>query len=145
MAVQASFEAVFAGCGAVDWVHSTGDEHENPDSRDHVPHTVDLPCHRERQHMAARRRSWSPAPAPDAPREAAVHIEMYLSSTFRVLVNGNVVSPGGKRDRACELLALLALHPEGLAALEIGDALYPDLESDRAQQNVRGNSAKGLA
>src|SRR5262249_11275361 len=95
--------------------------------------------------LAVRRRSWSNPRTPTAatrdsntdrhtPRQ---HLEVRLFGSLLVHVNGALVIPSGKRDRALELLAFLSLHPEGLPAAEIADVLYPEMEAERAQHNLR--------
>ena len=94
----------------------------------------------EIERLAARRRAWSGAVAvtrasgalADAPR-----VEVRMFGSLLVHLEGLVVDPGGKRDRARELLALLALHPAGLPSGEIAEILYPEMDPRRAQHNVR--------
>jgi DNA-binding SARP family transcriptional activator len=101
---------------------------------------LDPPALGEIERLAARRRSWSDRGTTSqthSMREDAVRLEVRLFGSLLVHRDGMTIDPGGKRDRSRELLALLALHPEGLPTAEMSDLLYPAMEPERAQHNLR--------
>jgi DNA-binding SARP family transcriptional activator len=91
------------------------------------------------ERLAARRRPLSSLPRVVAAPvvRAPPRIEARLFGAFILHLNGQRLEVGGRRDRATELLALLLLHPDGLAARSLAELLWPDMTRERSLHNLR--------
>ena len=81
------------------------------------------------------------APAPEAPASTGAEpsrplVEVALLGAYRVSVAGKE-GTGGWRNTARELLALLAVHPEGLTLEAAIEEMWPSMNFDKARVNFR--------
>jgi LuxR family maltose regulon positive regulatory protein len=101
----------------------------------------------EIERWSATRRPWTGVAA--APAAVVVHndlprIEVQLFGSFLLHRDGQLVTNGARKvDRIRSLAAILILNPQGMSDTDIVEAMFPEMERERALHNLQ-MSATGL-